>query len=93
MARLTFEGHPPFAVEAGVTLLEACEHGGVPMTSACGGFAACNSCRVQVVSGASGLTPQVVEEEAFLDGPAQRLGCQARVVAGADVVLRLAPGT
>ena len=36
------------------------------------------------------LTPLVPEEEPFLDGPDQRLGCQARVQG--PVHVRLAPG-
>jgi ferredoxin len=60
------------------------------MESACGGFAACNSCRVVVLDGE--LTPLLPEEEPFLDGPDQRLGCQARVAGGDRVAVRLAPG-
>ncbi len=59
------------------------------MDSACGGFACCNSCRVEVLSGA--LSPLLPEEEPFLDAPAQRLGCQARLLGGL-VAVRLAPG-
>ncbi len=92
MAHLQFEGFPAFDVPDGTTLLVAAELGRVPMTSACGGFAACNSCRVEVLAGGEGLTAQVPEEDAFLDGPRQRLGCQAAVRAGADVALRLCPG-
>lgn len=79
------------AVEAdpGLSLLEVCERHGLPMESACGGFAACNSCRVRVISG--DLSPLDELEEPFLDAPDQRLGCQARVVG--DVVVRLDPGT
>ena len=88
MARLRIDGHGAFDVALGVTLLEACEAHGVPMDSACGGFAACNSCRVTVIDG--GLSPRLDEEDAFLDHPAQRLGCQARVTADAHV--RLDPG-
>jgi ferredoxin len=72
-----------------MSLLEACEAAGIPMDSACGGFAACNSCRVDVISGA--LTPLDELELPFLDAPGQRLGCQARLVAG-PVAVRLAPG-
>lgn len=88
MARLEIDGHGSFDVALGVTLLDACEAHGVPMDSACGGFAACNSCRVAVVSG--GLSPRLDEEDAFLDTPTQRLGCQARVTG--DVRVRLDPG-
>ena len=84
------EGWAPFEVPAGTTLLEACEAHRVPMDSACGGFAACNSCRVEVLAGADALSPLLDEEEPFLDAPTQRLGCQARVLGAVKV--RLAPG-
>jgi ferredoxin len=88
------EGYPAFPGDPALSLLEACEAAGVLMNSACGGFAACNSCRVDVLSGAESLTPRVSEEDAFLDAPGQRLGCQARVrpAAATDLRLRLAPG-
>ena len=71
-----------------MTLLEVCEQSGIPMESACGGFAACNSCRVRVIVGE--LSPMEDVEEPFLDRPDQRLGCQARVVG--DVVVAMDPG-
>lgn len=58
------------------------------MESACGGFAACNSCRVRVMAGT--LSPLEEAEEPFLDDAAQRLGCQARLVG--NVVLIMEPG-
>ncbi len=84
------EGYPSFEVEPDTTLLSACEDHGVPMDSACGGFAACNSCRVVVIAPSGGLSPKVDEEDAFLDHDDQRLGCQARVVGAVRV--RLDPG-
>jgi ferredoxin len=88
-ARLSVAGFEPVEGAIGASLLEACEAGGIPMESACGGFACCNSCRVEVLAGA--LSPLLPEEEPFLDGPGQRLGCQARLLGGA-VAVRLAPG-
>lgn len=88
--RLSVEGWADFEVPVGSSLLEACEAVGVPMDSACGGFACCNSCRVEVLSGADGLTPRTPEEDPFLDAPDQRLGCQARL--RGPVAIRLAPG-
>lgn len=85
------EGWPAARGALGASLLEVCEAAGIPMDSACGGFAACNSCRVDVIDGAEGLTPQIPDEDAFLDAPGQRLGCQARL-AGPGVRVRLAPG-
>lgn len=75
-------------VSVGMTLLEACDAWGLPMETACGGFAACNSCRVRVLSG--GLSAIEDVEYPFLDDEGQRLGCQARVVG--DVTVRLDPG-
>ncbi len=88
--RVEVEGWPAFEVEEGTTLLEACEDAGVPMESECGGCAACNSCRVLVLSGAEALSPLNEEEEPFLDAEHQRLGCQARLLG--PVVVRLHPG-
>ncbi|MDP2306367.1 MAG: 2Fe-2S iron-sulfur cluster-binding protein [Pseudomonadota bacterium] len=77
-------------VEAGLgmTLLEVCDAFGLPMETACGGFAACNSCRVRVIAGALSEVEDV--EHPFLDDDGQRLGCQARVVGA--VTVRLEPG-
>jgi adenylate cyclase len=90
MIDVVVEGYGVQHVAAGTSLLEACEAARIPMDSACGGFAACNSCRVDVLDGAEHLTPLVPEEEPFLDGHDQRLGCQARV--RGPVHVRLAPG-
>ncbi len=93
---LRVEGYAPAQVAAGITLLEACEAIAVPMESACGGFACCNSCRVEVLDGMQLLSPRIGEEDAFLDTDRQRLGCQATLLAGAGVAgvvsVRLAPG-
>lgn len=72
----------------GQTLLDVCDTYGLPMETACGGFAACNSCRVRVMEGP--LSPLDEAETPFLDRADQRLGCQARVVG--PVRLRLDPG-
>jgi ferredoxin len=90
MPRVEVEDYPSFEVPAGTTLLDACEGRRIPMESACGGFAACNSCRVDVLAGAEALSLEVAEEADFLDAANQRLGCQARVLG--DVRVRLAPG-
>ena len=86
---LHVEGWEPVAAEPGATLLEVCEEHGIPMDSACGGFACCNACRVDVLGG-GGLSPLEEEERPFLDMDGQRLGCQARIVG--DAAIRLAPG-
>lgn len=90
MPIVVIEPHPPFQVDEGTTLLDASEDAGLPLESDCGGVAACNACRVEVVDGKSSLSPLDPEETPFLDGPAQRLGCQARVLG--DVHVRPAPG-
>ena len=88
--RVRVAGGPELLVRAGATLLEVLEDGGLPVEAACGGFACCNTCRVDVLEGAAGLSPLLPEEQPFLDAAGQRLACQATVVG--DVIVRLAPG-
>jgi len=88
MPRITVEGVGDVQADVGCNLLEALEDADVDIEAACGGFAACNSCRVAVISGE--LTPVRDEETPFLDRPDQRLACQAEVVG--DLELRLDPG-
>jgi len=90
MSEVFVDGHGTVAAQFDEVLLELCEREGIPMDSACGGFAACNSCRVEVVEGAANLSPILEEELPFLDAPGQRLGCQSRVLG--PVRIRLAPG-
>jgi ferredoxin len=87
--RVSVEGFARFTAKPNEILLQACERAGVPMESACGGFAACNSCRIEVLSGASELSPLLSEELPFLDSKSQRLGCQVRILG--DVEVRLVP--
>lgn len=88
--RVTVEGYGEVLAESGQTLLEMCEEHAIPMECACGGFAACNSCRVDVLTGAEGLSPRREEETHFLEHEGQRLGCQAEVLGPCAV--RLASG-
>ena len=76
----------------GDRLLDLCEHHRLPVEAACGGFAACNTCRLRVLSGGEHLSPVMEEEEPFLDRPDQRLACQAYVAGEGIVVLALDPG-
>ncbi|MCB9686758.1 MAG: (2Fe-2S)-binding protein [Alphaproteobacteria bacterium] len=93
MIRLEVEGYGSVEAAAGRTMLEVCEEARIPMDTACGGFAACNSCRVTVLAGAAGLDAVHPEEEAFLDAADQRLGCQATFLDGdREVRVRLDPG-
>jgi adenylate cyclase len=83
---VTLEARP------GESLLEAARRGGIPMVAACGGEAACTTCRVLVVEGAERMAPPPAEEEALLaplggDGNI-RLACRA-VAEGPVEVRRL----
>lgn len=86
--RFWLDDNPAVDAPVGRTLLEVCDDAGLLMETACGGFAACNSCRVRVIDGV--LSPTEEVEEPFLDSPDHRLGCQARIVG--DVRVRSAPG-
>jgi ferredoxin len=88
--RFEVEGYDPVEVHDGHTMLELCVEADIPMETACGGFAACNSCRVLVLEGGDNISPIEPEEAAFLDAPGQRLGCQAAPTG--SVVVRLDPG-
>lgn len=90
-ARLVVRGLGAVDAPAGTSLLEACESGGFPMGSDCGGFAACNACRVVVHRGAEHLSTLAEEEDPFLDRAEHRLGCQARLLGG-EVEVSLDPG-
>lgn len=90
MPRLVVEGRGEVEAPVGATLLAACDLGGITIETECGGFAACNSCRVCVLSGMDALSPVSFDEEPFLDRADQRLGCQARLLG--DVTVRLDPG-
>ncbi|HHO51087.1 MAG TPA: (2Fe-2S)-binding protein [Deltaproteobacteria bacterium] len=88
---VSVEGHACVEAAAGSSLLEICEAAGIEIEAACGGFACCNTCRVEILDGAGSLSPRLPEEEPFLDAPTQRLACQAEVWGA--VAVRLAPGT
>lgn len=79
-------------VPENVTLLEAAERLGFPLTHDCGGNASCTTCRVEVKTGGEHLSEIDFEEQDLLDREAlseswHRLGCQARVLG--DVVVRV----
>lgn len=83
-------GYARIACALDSTLLEAFESASIPIDAACGGFAACSSCRVDVLAGSENLSACSPEEEPFLDAKSHRLACQAR--AHGDVCVKLAPG-
>lgn len=94
MPRVTFI-HPEGKngeVPVNLTLLEAAEYLGFPLTHDCGGSASCSTCRVEVLMGGERLSEIDFEEQDLLDRealtePYHRLGCQA-VVLG-DVVVQV----
>jgi adenylate cyclase len=67
----------------GETVLEVARRTGVPLVSACGGEAACTTCRVLVTENPEGLAPPPPDEAAVLAplgaDATLRLGCRARV--------------
>ncbi len=76
----------------GESLLDAARRTGIPMVAACGGEAACTTCRVLVVEGVERMAAPPAEEAALLAplGPngSIRLGCRA-VPEGPVAVRRL----
>lgn len=94
MPRVTFL-HPEGKsgeVEPNLSLLEASEVLGFPLTHDCGGNASCTTCRVEVQEGRDNLSEIDFDEQDLLDRealtePWHRLGCQARV--RGDVVVRV----
>jgi len=86
---LYVEGYDPVAgIAPGERMLDVCERAGLPVEAACGGFAACNTCRVRLIDGLLSAVEEA--EEPFLDEPGQRLACQAMILG--DVHVRLDPG-
>ena len=90
MPTVIVQGHPAVEGELDATLLDVCDAHGIHMECACGGFACCNSCRVEVIKGAENLSPVEEDELPFLERIHQRLGCQARLLG--PVSVRLDPG-
>jgi len=94
MPRVTFL-HPEGKsgeVPENLTLLEASEVLGFPLTHDCGGNASCTTCRVEVQLGGENLSDIDFDEQDLLDRealtePRHRLGCQARVLG--DVVVKV----
>jgi ferredoxin len=71
------------------SLLNALTREGVRIRHDCGGKALCGTCRVRVVSGASGLSPVGERERARLDAvgaaPDERLACQSHAVRDVEI--------
>lgn len=83
MAKITVLSDPPREAETTpiVSVLNALTKEGMRLRHDCGGKALCGTCRVRVVSGASGLSPVGERERIRLSavGAAsdERLACQA----------------
>ena len=93
-ARVTFRD-PAVEVEVpiGITLLEAAMTTGAISAGSCGGNCECGGCHVRVEEGAQYLSTASELEEELLDRvfdvrPSSRLACQARIIAGGDIVVR-----
>ena len=86
----------PVIVEGkeGDSILDVAQAHGVPVGSACGGVCACSTCHVQVQQGSENLTEMEDDESDRLDlafdvVPESRLGCQATLKGGGDVVVKI----
>lgn len=86
----------PIEIEGkeGESLLELAQDNGVPVGYACGGVCACSTCHVQIQQGAENLTEMEENENDRLDlafdvVPESRLGCQAKLTGGGDVVVKI----
>lgn len=80
---LTIDGGPSAPVPFDTPLLDAAAALGADLDHFCGALASCGTCRVEVLAGASALSPAEPRERMVL-GDAKskagdRLACQARV--------------
>lgn len=73
---------------SGKTLLQCALDMGVSVSHVCGGDGACGTCRIEVVEGWDGLSPQTPDETYKELDPPYRLSCQARVIG--DVIVKVA---
>ncbi|MCG8421527.1 MAG: 2Fe-2S iron-sulfur cluster-binding protein [Proteobacteria bacterium] len=83
------------AVPAGTSILDAAEHCGAHVGSACGGNLACSTCHVWVLRGYDSLSEIEDAEDDIMDKAfdvreESRLGCQARL-SGQDIVVEISP--
>jgi 2Fe-2S ferredoxin len=101
VTKLTFQnphgpGSLPVIVEVapGTSILDAAEECGARVGHACGGNLACSTCHVYVQEGLDTLgeisdKENDIMDKAFDVRPESRLGCQACVAAGTDVVVEI----
>jgi ferredoxin len=94
MVTIRMVGSPTVVTaELGTSLMEALNRAGVPVSTSCGGRAACGQCRVTVLRGAQCLSPILCEEIVHLGSVAKivgtRLACQARLVVDGELELEV----
>lgn len=93
MPKVKFEDEgKDIEVEAGTSILDACEAAGIHLDHACGGVCACSTCHVWVNAGFDNLSEAEEDEEDRLDGAKNvtmksRLGCQAMI--NGDITVKL----
>jgi len=70
-------------VPEGTTLLDAARGAGLPIARACTGRGLCGRCDLDILEGASGLSPEAEDEREIRErdrlSASRRLSCQARV--------------
>lgn len=71
--------------KVGESILDAALNFDIPLQHACGGFCACTTCHVKVVSGLENLSAQEDDEIDRIEqvknlSSESRLGCQAKII-------------
>lgn len=93
MPKVTFEPtHQTFEGKMGESILDVALRNNVSMQHACGGFSACSTCQVEVISGENSLSPMEKMEKERLEGAftttyLSRLSCQAKLLG--DVIVKI----
>ena len=92
-------GSKVVATSPSISLLNALLRDGVPIRHDCGGKAQCGTCRLKIISGASGLSPILPREaerlaalprdEVRSDDPELRLACQAHAAKDVEIEIIL----
>lgn len=85
MPRISFsKTRASFEVQDGANLMSALLENGLPVASSCRGDGVCAKCRVRVVEGKSGLSPENDREKFLRERHgierAERVSCQATVI-------------
>jgi 2Fe-2S ferredoxin len=88
ICRSRWPGRPERRVRvgAGVDLFGALRAAGLPIASSCRGDAVCGRCWVEVLEGASALSPPDDDERRLAPEPGQRLACRTTLVADGAAV-------